>query len=771
MENNLTDVMVYEVSVKDLVQFTVAQGDLVYRQNKSPTGLEGIRAHQFIQKKRPSDYIPEFFVKDEIDFGEYRLQIRGRLDGIFKNHDPILVEEIKSSYLKYDEIEDSVKALHLAQAKVYACIYLRIHGGLGASIQMTYFDLIDNIQESKFYSFSLQELSDFYLSIVEIYAQWQNKIHKWVVKRNQSLLALQFPFMAFRKGQRQLSIDVYRAIRDQKRFYLQAPTGIGKTLGVLFPALKNLGEGKSDRIFFLTAKTVGRKVVEETIGRVQNNCQLKTITLTAKDKICFQEEGKPCNPETCVYTKNYYDKLKGARAEIWNFDLFDKETIEKISKKHEICPFEFSLDLANWCDLIICDYNYVFDPFVYLKRFFDDEAGKNSIVLVDEANHLVDRSRSMYSAAVSRYGAFSLQQLLLPTNPDISATLLKIEKAFKSVHKKLAAEKWEFEACVLEEIPKGLMASLTDFQELIEKKLGDGEGELWPLDLHSYYFEVNRFLKIKEFFDRNYRFIFKIENNQWEIKLFCLDPSSWLRARLDSVKAAVFFSATFKPFEYFSQLIEGGSSVVTNEYPSPFNPDLQKMFMDIKISTFYQERAEFYDIVIDKILWFISQQVGNYLIFMPSFSYLNEIIERMQPKMSAYSIITQKKNMTESERNLFLDEFHKGTPVIGMAVLGGIFSEGIDLVGDKLIGVCVIGVGLPSPSAENEILKNYFTDRFGDGFLYAYLLPGFHKVQQAVGRLIRTESDTGSILLLDKRYGEARYRRLFPSHWKIGSSK
>lgn len=768
MARKLTEIITYEVSVKGLVEFAVAQGDLVYRNHKTPTGLEGIRAHQFIQKKRPSDYTPEFFVKDEIVFGDYRLMIRGRMDGIFQNSNPIVIEEIKSSYLKYQDISDAVKSLHLAQAKVYACIYLRIFGGLGAGIQMTYFDLVDNIQEAKYYTFSFQELSDFYFAIVEIYAQWQNKMHLWLIQRNQSLVAFNFPFPEFRKGQRQLSVDVYRAIRDRNRLYLQAPTGIGKTLGVLFPALKNLGEGNADRIFFLTAKTVGKKVVEETISRVQVSCRLKTISLTAKDKICFQVDGKPCNPEICVYAKNYYDKLRNALAEIWNYELFDKETIEKIALEHEICPFEFSLDLANWCDLIICDYNYIFDPFVYLRRFFDDDNGKNSVLLIDEANHLVDRSRSMYSASVTRYGAFHLQQMLLNTNPDISATLLKIEKAFKAVHKKISGEKWEFEACVLNDIPKGLTASLSSFQELIEAKLGEGEGELWPIELHGYYFEVNRFLKIKEFFDRNYRFIFKVENNHWEVKLFCLDPSSWLLTRLNAVRAAIFFSATFTPFNYFSQLIENSNSVLTAEYPSPFNPELQKMAIDDKVSTFYQERSAYYDIVVERVLSFIKHKAGNYLIFTPSFSYLNEISDKLKSQISDINVIVQKKNMTEGERDLFLNEFNSGLSVIGLAVLGGIFSEGIDLVGEKLIGVCVIGVGLPSPSAENETLKKHFADRFGDGFLYTYLLPGFHKVQQAVGRLIRTETDTGAILLLDKRYGEARYRRLFPKHWKIG---
>lgn len=759
------EVVRYEVSVKDLVQFTASSGDLIYRLKKSPTGLEGIRVHQFLQKKRPTSYIAEYSVQEELDFGAYQLLIRGRIDGVFKDHDPVIIEEIKSTYLKFEEVPEGIQALNLAQAKVYACMYLRKNGGLGAGIQMTYFDLTDNISEAKHYSFSLQELNDFYLSVIEIYVQWQNKIHAWSLQRNSSLQKMIFPFSEYRKGQRQMAIDVYRAIKNQKRLYMQAPTGIGKTLGVLFPALKNLGEGATDRIFFLTAKTVGRKIVEETIGRLQKGSKLKTITLTAKDKICFQLKDKSCIPETCIFAKGYYDKLRPALNELWNYDLFDKETIEAIAKKYEICPFEFSLDISNWCDLIICDYNYAFDPFVYLKRFFDEDAGKQATLLIDEAHNLVDRSRGMYSASVSKYFAFKLNQMLHVALPDIAETVRKIEGAFKSVFKKLSSENWQNEACVLTEIPRGFISSFTNFQELIEEKLADGQGENWPVELHNFYFDINRFLKIKEFFDRHYRFIFIKENNQWEIKLFCLDPSPWLLERLKSVSAVVFFSATLKPFEYFSQLIEGLPSKLNVEYASPFDPQLQKILIDSEVSTFYKERDQYYDLVVDKIICFVNEKPGNYLLFMPSYSYLKEISDRLQLRNAIDHLLVQSKNMREAERDGFLNEFHKGQPVVGLAVMGGIFSEGIDLTGEKLIGVMIVGVGLPSPSAENEILKQYFQDRFGNGFEYSYLLPGFNKVLQTAGRLIRTESDTGTILLMDKRYRETRYRNLFPEHW------
>lgn len=765
MLEKLPEKIKYEVSVKDLVQFTASSGDLLYRLKKSPTGLEGIRVHQFLQKKRPSSYIAEYFVQEELDFGEYQLLIRGRIDGVFKDQDPVIIEEIKSTYLKFEDVPDAVQVLNLAQAKIYACMYLRKNGGLGAGIQMTYFDLTDNIQQNKHYSFSLQELNDFYLTVVEVYVQWQNKIHQWTIQRNASLVSMAFPFAEYRKGQRQMAIDVYRAIRDEKRMYMQAPTGIGKTLGVLFPALKNLGEGKTDRIFFLTAKTVGRKIVEETIGRLQKGSKLKTVTLTAKDKICFQQAGKPCNPETCNYTKGYYDKLRLALAEIWNYDLFDKATIEAIAEKHQICPFELSLDISNWCDLIICDYNYAFDPFVYLKRFFDEGAVKKATLLVDEAHNLVDRSRSMYSATVNKYFAYKLNQMLHEALPDIALALRKIDTAFKNVYKKLANEKWENETCILSEIPKGFISSFTNFQELIDEKLAEGQGEDWPLELHQYYFEINRFLKIKEFFDKHYRFIFSRENNQWEIKLFCLDSSPWIRERLKSVGAVIFFSATLKPFDYFSQLIEGSTSELNVEYASPFDPKLQKIKIDQEVSTYYKERDQFYEKVIDKIIVFVNERPGNYLIFLPSYAYLKDIADRLTARNAIPNLWIQSKNMTENEKDIFLNEFNKGVPVVGLAVIGGIFSEGIDLTGDKLIGVAIVGVGLPSPSAENEILKQYFQELYEDGFGYAYLLPGFNKVLQTAGRLIRTETDSGSILLLDKRYKESRYRNLFPPHW------
>jgi len=563
-----------------------------------------------------------------------------------------------------------------------------------------------------------------------------------------------------------MAVEVYKAIRGGNRLYLQAPTGVGKTIASLFPAVKALGQGLAAKIFYLTAKTPGRAVAEKALDDMrQAGLSLRSVTLTAKEKICFCPPVN-CDPHACPFARGYFDKVKTALGEMDTIQAFTRPVIEELARKYEICPFEFSLDLSLWVDCIICDYNYVFDPRVYLHRFFDFDI-EPYVFLVDEAHNLPDRAREMYSAELDKQTVLELQRSLKPHLPELAKRLNAINKILLEMRKACQAE--DKGALVEYELPEALLKVIREFSQKAEDWLALNQPAEFRQALLEFYFLSLNYLRTAEYFDAYYVSYFERQGqSNLKTRLFCLDPGPMLAMPLERSRAMVFFSATLLPIDYFMKLLTGEANHQRRIFQSPFPQKNVCLLIHDRISTKYTQRADSYAAIADTIETTCSAQVGNYLVYFPSYAYLAAVLELLKERLPENQLIIQDRAMTETERHAFLERFSAGSQetLVGLAVMGGIFGEGIDLVGERLIGVVIVGVGVPQIGLERDLIKQYFDEQNGSGFAYSYQYPGFNRVLQATGRVIRTETDRGVIVLIDDRFTHARYRQLFPSHWR-----
>lgn len=752
-----------KIGIRNLVEFVMRSGDLDSRFFGGNRALEGTKAHQKVQKCAGEEYSAEVYLSNTFEYEGFIFTIDGRADGIITEGSEVIVDEIKSTTRPLEIIDENYNSLHWAQAKCYGYIYALQNDIDNVIIQLTYFQ-IDTEQIKRIRkTFTIEELKTFFYKLIDLYLLWAKLTSDWNVTRNESIKALQFPFSTYRKGQRELAIAVYRTISENKRLFAQAPTGIGKTISTLFPTIKAVGEGSMSKIFYLTAKTITRQVAEEAFYKMSvGGLRFKVVTLTAKDKICFKEESN-CNPDVCEYAKGHFNRVNEALMDILtNEDVLNREKIEEYAKKHKICPFEFSLDISIWADCIICDYNYAFDPRVYLKRFFEHN-NESYAFLVDEAHNLVDRAREMFSAEINKSTFLDLKKKMKEKQPKISKALGKINKFMLDVKKELKTEKYRVD----EEQPSDLYPLLRHFVTVSEDWLASNEKTEEHSELLELYFNVLAFIKISEMYDE--RYITYIEKNSKDVrlKLFCLDPSYLLGEAIKRGKSAVFFSATLTPLTYFRDILGGCEDDYIMQLPSPFDKEKLCLCIADSISTKYKDRESTYGEIVDYIKVLVSQRCGNYLVFFPSYKYMNDVYSKFIDKYPEINTIIQSNIMSENEREEFLDNFNKSTvdSLIAFAVLGGIFSEGIDLTGERLIGAIVVGVGLPQICLERDIIKSYFDTKNNSGFEYAYMYPGMTKVLQAAGRVIRTEADKGVVLLIDERFSYSYYQRLFPIEW------
>jgi DNA excision repair protein ERCC-2 len=563
-----------------------------------------------------------------------------------------------------------------------------------------------------------------------------------------------------------MAVAVYKAIRANDRLYVQSPTGVGKTIAALFPAVKAMGQGLAAKIFYLTAKTSGRLVAEKALDDMrQANLSLSSVTLTAKEKICFCPPVN-CDPEVCVFARDYFTKVKRALQEIDQVQAFTRPVIEELARRYEICPFEFSLDLALWVDCVICDYNYAFDPRVYLHRFFDFVA-EPYIFLVDEAHNLPDRARSMYSAELEKKTVLDLQRVLKPQLPVLAKKLSAINKILLEMRKACQTEGKQ--ALLYFELPEELLTAVRAFNQAAEEWLVMNQPADFRQVLLEFYFQCSNYLRTAEYFDTFYVSYFERQGKgDLKAKLFCLDPAPMLAAPLERSQSTIFFSATLLPMDYFMQLLTGAAVHHKRIFHSPFPTENVSLLVHNGISTKYAQREDSYAGIAAAIETICAAHVGNYLVFFPSYAYLHAVLEQLKERLPERQLLVQGRGMAEAEREAFLAQFLTGSQetLVGLAVMGGIFGEGIDLVGDRLVGAVVVGVGVPQVCLENDLIKDYFEGQNGSGFAYAYQYPGFNRVLQATGRVIRTETDRGIIVLLDERFTHARYRHLFPAHWR-----
>ncbi|MEI3317654.1 ATP-dependent DNA helicase [Eubacterium ramulus] len=756
---------IVRISVRNLVEFILRNGDLVSGSGTSDKEamLKGSRLHRKIQKQMGSHYQPEVSLKKDTEYDDLILRVEGRADGIFLQDEQFCIDEIKGVYKKLELMEEPV-LVHRAQALCYAWIYLDAHDLEKIDIQMTYAHLDTEVIKRFRETLTRAELKQWYEELTDSYHKWLAYQIEWRKKRNESMENLEFPF-AYRKGQRKMVSGIYHAISKKEQIFIQAPTGVGKTMSAVFPAVRAIGQGMAETVFYLTARTITRTVAQDAFEILRDRGLLfKVITITAKEKLCFCDKPE-CDPEKCPYAKGHYDRINDAVYELWTTEQsFDRETLLRHAQKWQVCPFEMSLDLAVWMDGVICDYNYVFDPNVCLKRFFGENVSGNYLFLIDEAHNLVDRGREMYSASICLNDVIETRKFVKPYSQKLWKKLGKVKKQMEELRQNCGEWKVEENAGVL---PISLLSVQGELDQLLEEspaqEVVDG--------ILDFYFEVRDFLNISELVDDNYVVYTAFdENGRFYMKLFCVNPAENLQKCLDKGNSTVFFSATLLPLQYYRKMLSTRSENFGMYVESPFEQKKRCLMICRDVSSKYTRRGyEEYRKIAEYIARMSWQKKGNYMVFFPSYRLMEDVYQVYQDEFSVSWVrcISQHASMTELEREEFLEEFTEETEetLVGFCVMGGIFSEGIDLIGDRLIGAAVVGTGLPQVNCEREILKGYYDEKGEQGFDYAYRYPGMNKVLQAAGRVIRTKEDTGAILLMDERFLNRDYRNLFPREW------
>lgn len=803
---------VIKTSVRDLVEFILREGDIDNRRGRaaSPEAMqEGSRIHRKIQKNMGSNYHPEVPLKIVLEQEEYSLVIEGRADGILIessereigfsdnfNHIgaeegmKVTIDEIKGIYRKLELLEAPV-AVHRAQAMCYAYIYAARHGLDQIDVQMTYCNL-DTLElpTSLFLSelkrfretFSFLELKLWFEKLISEYKKWADFQFSWRKLRQASIKKIEFPY-EYRKGQKELAAGVYRTISRKKNLFIQAPTGVGKTISTVFPAVKAVGEELGDKIFYLTAKTITGTVARETFELLRKQgYQAKVVTITAKEKLCKCEE-MDCNPVHCPYAKGHYDRVNDA---VFNLlhkeDVFSREVLLEQAEEYMVCPFELCLDVATWADNIICDYNYVFDPNVCLKRFFAEGTRGDYIFLVDEAHNLVERSREMYSAVLYKEDFLETRRLLK------NRMTKKMEQGFTKCNKILLEYKRECEKYVLYENVGNLIFALMQLASELDEFLQKNVEFPQRKTVTEFYFNLRNFIHIYELVDEHYVIYSEHEaDGRFKLKLYCVDPSKNLQERIDKGNATIFFSATLLPVSYYKKLLSTKQDNYAVYAETAFSEEQRLLLLGSDVSSRYTRRgpAE-YERIASYIKKTAEAKQGNYMAFFPSYKMMADVYEQFlavtEPggesvvlpgaRRGNIECLCQQPGMKEEEREAFLEEFSKERSreregsFVAFCVMGGIFGEGIDLKNEQLIGAIIVGTGLPQISNEREILMNYYEKRSGEGFDYAYRYPGMNKVLQAAGRVIRTVEDVGVIELLDERFLQSDYRNLFPREWE-----
>ena len=755
---------IIRISVRNLVEFILREGDIDNRKaglpDKEAMQLGG-RIHRKIQRQMGSDYHAEVPLKITVPCEGFAIQIEGRADGIQKTADGVVVDEIKGVLRELEYIEKPV-GVHLAQAKCYGYIYGKQQELDSITVQMTYCQMeteeVKRFQET----FSIEELERWFFDIVMQYEKWARFQIEWRQTRDAIIKEAEFPY-PYREGQRELVTSVYRTILRKKKLFIQAPTGVGKTMTTIFPAVKAVGEGLGDKIFYLTAKTITRTVAEQAFQILKKNgLQYKVATLTAKEKICFCEKAE-CNPDVCPYAKGHFDRVNDAVYEmITTMEEMSRENIETQAKKHSVCPFEMGLDVSLWVDAIICDYNYVFDPNAHLKRFFSEGKKGEYLFLIDEAHNLVERGREMYSAVLYKEEFLQMKKAVRYESVKLTRQLEGCNQMLLEMKRECQTYK-EYNS--ISHFALKLLNVMNGLQKLLEEK------EQVDEEVLEFYFHVRNFLNIYEEVDENYVIYTELEEGgDFKLKLFCVNPAVKLQNFLSQGNSTVFFSATLLPIRYYKRLL----SVETDDYAvyahSPFKEANRLLVLGQDVSTKYTRRGyEMYERFAIYIKNVMQAKPGNYLVFFPSYRFMEEVRETFERyRTEEMCCMIQEQNMNEQDREAFLQEFEaeREGSLAGFCVMGGIFSEGIDLTKERLIGAMIVGTGLPQVCNEREILKQYF-DRHGEnGFDYAYLYPGMNKVLQAAGRVIRTEEDKGVIALLDDRFAGRRYLEIFPRGWR-----
>ena len=751
------------LSVHQLVDFLLRTGDIDNRVFNRSSMSEGSRLHSVYQAKQKDNYLAEFPLKMAFTVDEVEVVLEGRADGIIKHSDKeYVIDEIKTTTEELKVFHDDNLEWHLGQAKCYAYMFAKQTNLEFIGVKLTY--IRQGKEKEQFidsYVFNILELEQFVVKLLNEYLAFYNIIFNKNKKRDESIKALPFPFKKYRQGQRELAKYAYAITKKRGRLFVEAPTGIGKTVSTLFPFIKAISDDENTKIFYLTAKTSGKEAAHQAIKIMkENGLSLSDIIITAKDKICFCK-GQACNPDECPYTKHYYDKIQTVlRYSLLSYDDFDLNLITQIAYENQICPFEFELDLSLFMDVIICDYNYLFDPISYMKRYFDEDVS-SYLALVDEAHNLVDRSRDMYSASLSHKQFLEARKSVRHSKlHKLKLALSKMSKMFKEY-----MDQEEVGNYLLDDFYEYTYKTISSFITTMQD-INKNENKEMSKELLNFYLEVNRFSKMLEFFNDHYICYYEITKDDLLLHLSCLDASSFLAASLRGLKGSVLFSATLSPIEYYVDMLGGKQDDAQLILPSPFPTSNLKIVIAPNVSIRYKNRDNSYQKVADYIKSFVKNKVGNYFIFLPSYEYLNKLMPYIDIK--DVDIYEQQKDMSDEDKEFFLTNFkeHPEKTTLGFVIVGGAFGEGIDLVSDRLIGAIIVGIGMPKLNFVSDHISSYYDQRGQSGYNYAYLNPGMNKVMQALGRVIRSETDKGAVLLIDERYLNNEYRDLFKAEWR-----
>lgn len=808
------------LSVRALVEFLLQRGSIDSRAVGFDRALEGARIHRRLQKAAGEGYEAEVSLLDTQTVDGISYQIEGRADGIFTDEDGcVTIDEIKTTTVPCSSITEDMTPCHWAQGMVYAAIYGSQQHLDALSVQLTYYQMDEDRIIRFVRHFTLIQLQDFYQDLLLQYTPWAKRQQKHTQQCMASLAALRFPFSTWRAGQHAMSGAVYRTCKEPEgRLFCQAPTGIGKTMSTLFPALKSMGEGCGEKIFYLTARSTVRTAAEEAVTQLrQTNADLvlRAITLTAKDKVCLcpNAEGRPeCLPERCPYAKGYFDRILGAMEDILSQDVvLSQDTISAFAKKHQVCPFEMQLSLSEWCDVVIGDYNYLFDPVVHLQRFFD--AKGDWLFLIDEAHNLPSRARAMHSASFSKSQLLEARRALGKGKSSLKSALGQANDFLLQFRKALSTDDAEDAFPADNGIQTSLFGQQTfDAEEPLPAdsaetgSLFGAQEPLYQADHTRYYkdlpprfcaplqkvlspaqhwledhkdgpahetilqlyFSLRAFLRVAEQYDSHYVTQWTVHGSELEINLLCLDPSAFVERSLNRGRSAVLFSATITPPGYYKTVL-GCPDASAVALQSPFSADHLGLYCLGNISTRYRDRQSSLQPIAAALAAMVQARQGNYLAFFPSYAYLKQVQQMFTELYPEIPVLAQESGLDEAARADFLARFsaENEQTLLGFCVMGGVFGEGIDLAGDRLIGCAVVGVGLPQVNPQQDILRQYYDapENGGCGFDYAYRFPGMNKVLQAAGRVIRTPQDKGVVLLIDDRFTWDEYRRLMPPHW------
>lgn len=768
------------ISVRNLVEFIMRSGDIDNRRtgkSSEQAMQEGSRIHKLLQMRAGSLYEAEVPMRYVYETEKYTIIIDGRADGVLTTQTGIVIDEIKGTYRDLDKIE-APEPVHLAQAMCYAFFYCEENKLDAIDVRMTYCNL--DSQNVRYFQehYSFVSLKDWFCSVMEEYGKWAEFEVEWQGIRQTSIRNTSFPY-EYREGQKELITHVYHTICHKRKLFIEAPTGVGKTISTLFPAIKAVGEGKAKRIFYLTAKTITGTVASETYELLRNNgLRMKTVVITAKEKMCILDKPE-CNPKACPYAKGHFDRVNEAMyALLMNEDSFTREKILEYAHKYRVCPFEFCLDMSLFSDGIICDYNYLFDPHVYLKRFFSEGSGGSHLFLVDEAHNLLERGREMYSAQLCKENFLVLKNDILHATedkiklyPDLENIVKKLNacnKAFLELKRKCEGE---YRLIENDSELSSFVLSLNLLNGKLEKYLEEEERDS---DLRSqildFYFDLSHFLLIWDYVDENYSIYTKFdEKDCFVCRLFCVNPSFHLRTCMNRGVSTTLFSATLLPIQYYKSLLGGLREDYEVYAHSVFEPEKMGLFIANDVTSRYRSRGPvMYQRIAEYIRKIVSVKPGNYMVFFPSHAFASEVFACFDGKEQE-RIMVQADSMNETQREEFLQKFtndsNSQSGVTAFCVMGGIFSEGIDLKGKRLIGAIIVGNGMPQVGPERDILRKHFDEENEKGFDYAYTFPGMNKVLQAAGRVIRTAEDVGIVVLLEERFLESTYYRLFPREW------